>query len=483
MEAGDAGHLHYPDSPPDSIGTSSTSAQTNVHAGKRKCSGNHFAEEWKFKPGEKTCQDCLARKRQRNANKKRAAQEQLGREPCARCAKEVIGYRTQLHQLRLENGQLRAENAALQASPATKKDPLPVDAEVALRERDFVSWAFENPDLMEAEVDIDVLDPSSQVGLSEDSLWVDHDTLEFHEVQTWSVSETVECNPVAKCNEVPTTEYVPSDVYSAEEDKPLPGERRRSSSKGSQHSEDDMRYEGRWPGSSLSGAQAADPDPLLHDEPPPYTAPDEWIAASNPDSALPPGRDLWEATAREGVEQRQHIPFFFSAGMFGLLCLLIISMLMLCCMAILVGLEIARAVFYWCFHAMRGARLCLPSRMRCASEQCCDPCGLCLSAFGPAMWLSLVEFPFRLLFFVLWGVEILVGLVIPHAAALVILVFSLSLKQSYQVLSSCLRLSIAVSHTCRWMYCRCKEDSLQEQDDCEAQYRSAPINTDHDSNV
>jgi len=195
MEAGDAGHLHYPDSPPDSIGTSSTSAQTNVHAGKRKCSGNHFAEEWKFKPGEKTCQDCLARKRQRNANKKRAAQEQLGREPCARCAKEVIGYRTQLHQLRLENGQLRAENAALQAklqhesirsegaisqaSPATKKDPLPVDAEVALRERDFVSWAFENPDLMEAEVDIDVLDPSSQVGLSEDSLWVDHDTLSF----------------------------------------------------------------------------------------------------------------------------------------------------------------------------------------------------------------------------------------------------------------------------------------------------------------
>ena len=75
---------------------SSSARPIQVQVAKKKCSGNHMAPVTHFRGNEKTCQDCLARKRARHAEKKRAAANELLREECPRCAEELYFLRSEV---------------------------------------------------------------------------------------------------------------------------------------------------------------------------------------------------------------------------------------------------------------------------------------------------------------------------------------------------------------------------------------------------
>ena len=191
------------------------------------------------------------------------------------------------------------------------------------------------------------------------------------------------------------------------------------------------------------------------EQPPPYDL-ESWIHASNLDQPTS-GLDTTEVIR----------PTFVLGGLSGVFGLIGASMCALLSVVSIVFLECFRGAFFWLFSSCHSIRTkCLSPRFRCVGVGVTDPCGACISVFGPAMWLTAFQLPFHAAYYLVWGAELFLGAALACSAAFVVLVMSLSWDQARWVFAQMMRVNIAVS-TCSRSVC-CTEDSSASIEDTPA---------------
>lgn len=192
------------------------------------------------------------------------------------------------------------------------------------------------------------------------------------------------------------------------------------------------------PGDDNSGQEHAEKP---EQPPPPYDL-ESWIQAS----------DLDQPTSSHNTEVI--IPIFVLGGLSGLFGLIGATGCAILSVVSIVYLECLRGAFFWVFSSCRGIRTkCLAPRFRCVGVGVTDPCGACISVFGPSMWLTIFQLSFQAAYYIVWAAELFVGAALACSAACMVLVLSLSCDQSRWVFSQMMRVNIAVSTFSRTVCC------------------------------